>query len=63
MAGLLGAINAHAPKRRRAQGGAALYAYAYEYDTAGNVKKVAETYPDASKNRVVENRFLKEFSG
>gem|GEM_PF-3275775 len=38
-------------------GSAALYAYSYQYDAGGNVKKIAETYPDASKNRVVTNAY------
>lgn len=34
-----------------------LYAYAYKYDTGGNVKRVTETYLDSGMNRVVTNDY------
>jgi len=34
-----------------------LYAYGYEYDAGGNVKKVTETYANTSMDRVVANAY------
>jgi len=36
---------------------ASLYAYAYEYDAAGNVKKITETCANTPLNRIVENDY------
>lgn len=37
--------------------GVSLYDYRYEYDAGGNVRRVSETYPDATQNRIVTNNY------